>query len=174
MDFIKQMKKREFIEMGIKTLAAVLAVFLVVLLMEGMIYSIKLNSLVKGAEIASTITTTESKTVAYCIEKEDDKYLVLFHLEDKEADMDHWFSTIKTKAECTEKNLNVNKIIYDEPNAFDLAVEGWHFIIMGVIVAAVAGYFTYRFIRLNQSYKKIEEQFLKDGTIEITNVALEN
>ena len=37
MDFIKKMKKREFIEMSLKTVAAVLSAFIAVILMEGMI-----------------------------------------------------------------------------------------------------------------------------------------
>ena len=45
MEFINKMKKREFIEMGLKTLAAVFAAFLAIILMEGMIYGIQLNAL---------------------------------------------------------------------------------------------------------------------------------
>ena len=45
MEFISKMKKREFIEMGLKALASLLAAFLAIILMEGMIYSIYLNDL---------------------------------------------------------------------------------------------------------------------------------
>ena len=167
MDFIKQMKKREFIEMGLKTLAALLAVFLAIILMEGMIYSIQLHSLAQNTDQS---TTVQSHTVAYCIDQKDDNYLVVFHYEDKENDINHWSSAIKSEEDCTKEALNVREVVFKAPNAFELSIEGYHFIIMGVLVAAVGGYFTYRFIRLNQSYKKIEEQFLKDGTIEISNV----
>jgi len=153
--------------MSLKTLAALFAVFLAIILMEGMIYSIKLHSL---AENTNQSTTVASHTVAYCIEQKNDSYLVVFHYEDKDNDIDHWSSAIKSEESCTKSSLNVSEVIFKAPSAFELSIEGFHFIIMGVLVAAVGGYFTYRFIRLNQSYKKIEEQFLKDGTIEITNV----
>ena len=165
MEFIKQMKKREFIEMGLKALASLFAVFLAIILMEGMIYGIALNHLSTNPGNPSKST---SHTTAYCIEHDDDNYLVLYHLKDKYNDS--WFSEIKVKDDYTAEELEVAKVIYDEPNAFELSIEGFHFAIMAVLVVAVAGYFTYRFIRLNQAYKKIEAQYLKDGTIEITNV----
>ena len=40
MEFIKTMKKREFIEMTLKTIAAICACFIAIILMEGMIYGI--------------------------------------------------------------------------------------------------------------------------------------
>ena len=71
MEFIKQMKKREFIEMSLKTLAALFAAFLAIILMEGMIYGIELNAL--KTKSTSSVATSDS-TTAYCIKQEDDKY----------------------------------------------------------------------------------------------------
>ena len=48
MEFIKQMKKREFIEMSLKALACLLGAFIAFILMEGMIYGIKLNTLIEN------------------------------------------------------------------------------------------------------------------------------
>ena len=47
MEFIKKMKKREFIEMGLKTLIAFFACFIAIVLMCGMIYSIGIKSYMK-------------------------------------------------------------------------------------------------------------------------------
>ena len=64
MEFIKQMKKREFIEMGLKTLAAVMAAFLAIILMEGMIYGIKLNAFeTKGSTSISNSGTTVADNI---------------------------------------------------------------------------------------------------------------
>lgn len=71
MDFIKRMKKREFIEMALKTICAILASFLAIILMEGMIYGIQLNALVKNGSSVTFITNDEKTdgTIAYCIER---------------------------------------------------------------------------------------------------------
>ena len=76
MDFIKNMKKREFIEMGLKTLAALLAAFLAIILMEGMIYSIQLNTLKTKSESSVAIS---SSTIAYCIEESEDYLGANYH-----------------------------------------------------------------------------------------------
>ena len=52
----------------------------------------------------------------------------------------------------------------------DEFVEGWHIAIVAVIVAGVMGYFVYRFIKLANDYKKVEDKFEKTGVIEIENV----
>lgn len=164
MDFIKKMKKREFIEMALKTLASFFAVLLAFLLLEGMIYGIKLNLLYENAGEPSAV---QSVTTAYCIEQKDGSYLALIHRED----VNLWTSQITTKENCTKSYLTAREVVFDAPSAFVFSVEGWHFAVLAGLVVAVLGFFTYRFVRLGMSYKKIEEQYLKDGTIEITNVA---
>ena len=62
MEFIKRMKKREFIEMGLKTLAAILAAFLAIILMEGMIYSIELNALKTKSKAAARIVRVHPRS----------------------------------------------------------------------------------------------------------------
>ena len=77
MEFINKMKKREYIEMGLKTLAAILAAFLAIILMEGMIYGIQLNALKTKSTTASAAS---GSTIAYCIHSpekgNDDRYFV--------------------------------------------------------------------------------------------------
>ena len=76
-----------------------------------------------------------------------------------------------TKAQCeamtTEKGI---KVIMRAPTAFELTITGTHYAVMAVCIAAVAGFFVYKFIRLAKSYKKIEDTFIKTGTIELGNV----
>ena len=167
MDFIKKMKKREFIEMGLKTLAAVLAAFLAIILMEGMIYSIKLNALKNG----KTHTTNSTSTIAYCIKEGKDQYFVVYYNEDAPSEWQATEGQYKTKQECKEmEGSSVKKVYMRAPNAFELSITGVHYIVMSVFMAGVAGFFVYRFIKLSKTYKKIEEEFIKTGTVELENV----
>ena len=168
MDFIKQMKKREFIEMGLKTLAAMLAAFLLIILMEGMIYSIKLNAIVEN----KTNTGSDSNsTIAYCVKEDDDKYFVIYYNEGKSTEWAATANVYLTEAECKAMEGRTAKKVYMRaPNAFELSITGTHYIIMAVFVSAVAGFFVYKFMSLSKSYKKIEDEFIKTGTISIENL----
>jgi len=163
MEFIKRMKKREFLEMGLKTAAALLAAFLAIILMEGMIYSIQLHALKTES---SSYLATSSSTIAYCIEQDDDKYLVLFYNEEQEY---QWSASTDTMTLDEVNKLTVKELVFDAPNAFQLSITGVHYVVMGLFVAIVAGFFVYRFIRLAKVYKGIEEEFVKTGTIAFNN-----
>ena len=75
MEFIKKMKKREFIEMGLKALASLLVAFMAVILFEGMIYSIQLNALYRSA---TSITTKSDSTYVYLVPRAEDEYYMVF------------------------------------------------------------------------------------------------
>ncbi len=166
MDFIKQMKKREFIEMGLKTLASVLAAFLAIILMEGMIYSIKLNALkTKG----NGYTVNGGSTIAYCIKESEDKYFVIYYNDDENSPPT-WAASKNerlSKDDCEKLSAVVK---FHAPNAFDFSITSTHYIVMTLFISAVVGFFAYKFIALSRVYKKTEEQYLKTGTIEITNI----
>ena len=167
MEFIKQMKKREFIEMGLKTLAAVMAAFLAIILMEGMIYSIKLNALKTKS---TTATKISGSTIAYCIQEDDNKYFVIYKNYDHTKNEYYWNAQkdkFYTKEQCLAmQGTEVKEIVMHAPNAFEFTITPTHYIVMTVFVAAVAGFFTYKFIILGIQYKKIEDDFHKNGTIE--------
>lgn len=173
MEFIKKMKKREFVEMSLKAGAAILAAFLAIILMESMIYSIKLNAL---KTTQTTSTTSSESTIAYCIKDKNDKYFVIYHDPEngtgvnEKGEKIYWASSaiLKTKAEC--EKLNVKEVEFHAPNAFDLTITPSHFIYMSIFIAGVAGFFVWRFIALANTYKKIEQQYEKDGTIELGNM----
>ena len=171
MKFIKKMKLRENIEMTIKTVMALLVCFLAIILMESMIYGIQLNALkTKGNNKYLDANTT----IAYCLEEEEDKYFVLYYNEDrvKNGGSSNWSAqadTYLTKAECDSLTSQVKEVIFRAPTAFELSIDPIHYIVMGVLVAGVSGYFVYRFILLNKTYKQIEKKYNETGEIEITN-----
>ena len=88
----------------------------------------------------------------------------------------------KKQAECAEltekiKNATAGVLVsytgitveQDTQLRKALREAGVHYVVMAVFVSAVAGFFVYKFIMLNKSYKKIEEEFAKTGSIEISN-----
>lgn len=175
MNFIKKMKKREFIEMSLKTIAAILGCFIAIILMEGMIYSIQLGALLKKADAKNNnYITYEDSSIAYCIEKEKDVYYVIYSHEETNENGTKTLSWCTnsnkfTKDELTAKNLRAKEVVMHAPNAFQLSINGIHFVVMAVFVLAVGGFYTYRFVKLGKEYKRIETEFKKSGTIEISN-----
>ena len=170
MEFIKKMRKREFIEMGIKALVAFLAAFLAIILMEGMIYSVQLNSIMNYTQRNSD----KDNTIMYCIQQGDeDKYFLICFDSRPETDWENAWSAAKgdkllTKAECEAMVGNtVKEVEFRAPTAFELTITPTHYIVMAVFVSAVAGFFVYKFVALSKQYKKIEEKFEKTGTIEL-------
>ena len=165
MEFIHKMKKREFIEMGLKTAAAVFALFLAIILMEGMIYGIKLNALLTRS---SSVLKQSDYTIAYCVEQDDNSYSVIYYNEQVPS---KWCAESKTFSleyiQSKTFTQEVKEVVMHAPNAFQLTITPTHFVVMGVITSLLGGFFVYKFIRLGKEYKKIEENFVKTGTIEI-------
>ena len=170
------MKKREFIEMTLKTICALLASFLAIILMEGMIYGIQLNALVKKSANAVYLYSKENDegTIAYCVEQgtNDDGetlYVVLCYNEGSDNEWSAASKDLKTKQECEDlKNeFKVKDVVFHAPNAFIFSITPVHYVVMVVFVLLVAGFFVYRFIVLNKSYRAIEDNFKKTGVIEL-------
>ena len=166
MELIKQMRKREFIEMGLKATAALLAAFLAIILMEGMIYGIELNALLTKGQ--STFTDNGS-TIAYCIEQDDGLYNVIYYNEGASREWSSHKSQVMTleRIQSTDFQRSVKEVVMHAPNAFEFSITPMHFVVMGVFVSAVIGFFVYKFISLNKEYIKIQTNFEKNGTIEI-------
>lgn len=169
MDFIKRMKKREFIQMGLKTLVAVLTLFLAIILMEGMIYGIKLNALKTKGEGHLAVS---GQSIAYCVKEDTDKYFVIYYYQNQDTKEDIWTTdkagTYLTEAECKAlEGTSVKEVVMHAPNAFQLTITGTHYVVMGIVTAAVLGFFVYKFIALNNEYTKIEHKFKETGTIEL-------
>ena len=166
MDFIKKMKKREFIEMTMKTLMGILVAFIAIILMEGMIYGIELHALkTKGTNAMSN----SDFTIAYCIKEDENKYFVIYQNPEQEGiEQAEWSAVAgdyKTKEQC--ENLAAKEIVWHAPNAFEFSISAAHYVVMAVFVAAVAGFFVYRFIALNNTYKKLEKTYAETGKLDI-------
>lgn len=166
MEFIKQMRKREFIEMGLKATAAILAAFLAIILMEGMIYGIELNALLTKGQ--STMTDNGS-TIAYCIEQDNGIYSVLYYNEGAAREWSAHNSQTMTleRIQSTDFQNSVKEVVMHAPNAFEFSITPVHYVVMALFVSAVAGFFVYKFIALKKEYIKIKDNFEKTGTIEI-------
>lgn len=80
MDFIARMKKREFIEMGLKTIIAVLLGIIVIFFMEAMIYNIYIKNIDKNQ---TSVTT--GQVDYYIVETKTDTYKVYLHCEDSKC-----------------------------------------------------------------------------------------
>lgn len=170
MEFIKKMKTREFIEMGLKTLAAICAALIATILMEAMIYNIQLNAFRNNTNGNGSSQTGEN-VVAYCIEESEDKYFVLYHVTNEEQFEMEWRAqpnnekNLLTKAEC--EALKVKDVVFNAPSAFEFSITPIHYVVIAILIAGVGGYFAYRFIALSKEYKKLEETFKKTGAIEL-------
>lgn len=172
MEFIKRMKKREFVEMALKTAIALFIAFIAIILMEGMIYAIEVNAYRKSAENGSTMVYSES-AVIYCLE-EDDGYFILCNdtTQSQAWSCSYYRVPLNSTKEAVLRNIEstysrTQGIKHKAPSAFDFSITGVHYIVMAVFVAAVAGYFVYRFVALSKEYNKIETKFKKTGEIEL-------
>ena len=165
MEFINRMKKREFIEMTLKTLAAVLAAFVAIILMEAMIFGIQMNAYLTNGSGTSHVS---GQYDAYCIEQKEDDYLILFH--DEQAGWSCSATTHYKKADCEALKTDARNVYYRTPNAFEFSITPVHYVVMVLFVAVVGGYFVYRFVKLSKSYKQIKQQYNTTGTIEISNM----
>ncbi len=178
MDFIKNMKKREFIEMSLKCFASLLAAFLAIILMEGMIYGIMLN----GVYSTTSSTFNSSSTIVYAVKTSDDQYDLIYKnlhevWEDTNDDgvtelVDSYYKwSVKENVPSSEvENTTFYKFYDRAPNAFELSITSMHYVVMVIFVVAVVGFFVYRFIMLAKSYKDLENEYNKTGTIELPNL----
>ncbi len=173
MDFIKRMKKREFIEMGLKALASLLLAFIAIILMECMIYGINFKAY---KDKGTSTMLYSSDTIAYCVEDGKNNagetvYFVLNYNEDQKRE---WTADPKnklTKDQIIAKYIDEYdaKVVWRAPNAFEFTITPVHYVVMGVFIAGIAAFFTYKVIKLDKSYKEVEENYKKTGTIEISN-----
>lgn len=166
MEFIHKMKTREFIEMSLKTAIALFAAFIAIILMEGMIYGIELNAQMNYGD---SQMTDKDLAIAYCIEKEEDQYFVMYY---HPTNQPTWSSSVEspllTKEECLALKGDTAKEVYlRAPTAFEFTIESIDYIIISVFVAAIAGFFVYKFIALARDYGKIERHFKETGEIEL-------
>ena len=167
MEFLKRMKKREFIEMGLKTAIGVLLGIIVIFLMEAMICNIYMDA-INGVE---SYASTPDESVYYVIDNKDDTYDIYINYQPDEADTWARVSDNLSK-EAYEKlwqdggNLKeAKKVIYRAPNCFDIYINGIHYAVMIVFILAIGGVYAWRFTLISKEYKKLERKFNKTGKV---------
>ncbi|MFQ6724514.1 MAG: hypothetical protein ACLRFE_04215 [Clostridia bacterium] len=157
MEFLKRMKSRDTIEMSLKTIMAVIAGFIVIILMEGMIFSIYMNKINQQTG-AGTVYPTQC--VAYCEQLSDDEYKVYLH-----DDTNGMWRVLEKQTKAQIEDAQYEEVLYRTPNAFDVSITNTHYIVMSVFIAGILGFYGFRFYRLFNDYKKYEKRYKKTGKI---------
>ena len=157
MDFLKRMKSREFLEMALKTIAAVLVGLILIIFMEGMIYGIYMDKIDKNT--ASQYVTSDC--VAYAEELDNGKYKVYIH----NTKSDSWAVLVSEKTEEEIKTAGYKDYEFRTPNAFDVSISGVHYVVMALFIVAILGVYGWRFYKLNKEYDGFERKYKKTGKI---------
>ena len=158
MEFLKRMKSREMIEMGLKTIVGVLLGLIIIILMEGMIYTIYMKKIVATAESQQTILIEQ--TIAYCEEIDTDEYRV-YLFNDSENGGWQLSKTNMSKSEIEGKGYK--SVVWHKPNAFDVSIKPIHFAVMGGFIVAILGVYGWRFYKMDKEYKSMERKYKKTG-----------
>lgn len=157
MEFLKKMKSREMIEMGLKTIFGVIVGLILIILMEGMIFGIYMNKI--NENTASQYVASDC--VAYCEEIGDDEYKIYLH----NTESGSWHVKVYNESKTQIENGNYEKVIYRAPNAFDVSIKGAHYVVMSIFIAGVLAFYGWRFYKLDKEYKAFEKKFKKTGKI---------
>lgn len=157
MEFLKKMKSREMIEMGLKTIFGVIVGLVLIILMEGMIFGIYMNKI--NENTASQYVASDC--VAYCEEIGDDEYKIYLH----NTESGSWHVKVYNESKTQIENGNYEKVIYRAPNAFDVSIKGVHYVVMAIFIAGVLAFYGWRFYKLDKEYKAFEKKFKKTGKI---------
>ena len=159
MEFLKQMKSRETIEMALKTVAAVLVGVILIFFMEGMIFSIYMNKIKEN----KATQYVASNCVAYCEEVEDGEYKVYLH----DTESDSWQVSIVNKSKAEIKATGYKDVEFRTPNAFDVSISGVHYVVMAAFIVAILGLYGWRFYKLNREYAAFAKKLKKTGKLSI-------
>jgi len=157
MDFLKKMKSREMIEMGLKTIVAVIVGIILIILMEGMIYNIYMNKINDN----KTSQYAVSDCVAYCEKLEGDEYKVYLH----NVISDSWHVKLINSSKSDIENSDYKDVKWNTPTAFDVSISGTHYIVMAVFIVAICGFYGWRFYKINREYIGFEKKLKKTGKI---------
>ena len=157
MDFLKQMKKREVIEMCLKTVAVVMLGLILIILMEGMIYGIYMNKINDN----TTSQYAAGDCIAYCEEVGDDEFKVYLNY----TRDDSWSVKLINSNKEGIENSGYKDVIWHTPNAFDVSISGVHYVVMAAFIVAILGLYGWRFYKLEKEYIKLETRFKKTGKI---------
>lgn len=173
MEFLNRMKKREYIEMGLKTAIGVLLGIIVIFLMEAMITSIYMKSI--DNREGSYPSTAES-SVYYVIENSDNTYDIYLNYEPNGADVwvlhydncsqEKYEALWETDGELYRSNHSEKGgVIFREPNCFDIFINWAHYLVMVIFIMAIGGVYAWRFTLISKEYKKLAKKLNKTGKV---------
>ena len=158
MEFLKKMKSREMIEMSLKTIFAVIVALVLIILMEGMIYSIYMDKIDKNHPTSGYVP---QQCVAYCEEVAEDEFKIYLH----NSEAGSWSTKAYNESREQIENAGYGEVIWRTPNAFEVSINGVHYVVMAVFVAGVLCFYGWRFFKLNKEYKAFENKYKKTGKI---------
>ncbi|MBQ7798797.1 MAG: hypothetical protein IJ371_06720 [Clostridia bacterium] len=153
MEYLKQLRRREMIEMSLKTIAAVLVGLVLIILMEGMIFGIYMNKIKENNETFNA----KADCVVYCDKIGEDEYEVYVH----NTVSGSWSIKPLTQTKEQIEEGKYGDVVYRAPNAFDVSIKGSHYIVMAIFIAGILGFFAWRFVKLNKEYTKLETKHQK-------------
>lgn len=168
MEFLKKMKSREMIEMSLKTIAAVVAGLILIILMEGMIFGVYMNHIEKTRDSGKSSFGVQT-SVMYCEKQSNGLYTVYIN----DTNNGSWqirYDDV-TKESILEDinsyttNHGYKDVVWRAPNAFDVSIKGVHYVVMALFIVAILGFYGWRFYRINKEYKGFEKKLKKTGNI---------
>lgn len=167
MEFLNKMKKREFIEMGLKTAIAVLIGVIVIFLMEAMIFNIRIKAVENHT--GQTMYTKIVTCYELADERNDDGEIIKGEIYlDTTNGWKHFDINSEKDFETylgNHEDDGFKTIKGRKPNAFELSINGVHYVVMVLFLLLIGGVFTWRFTLISKEYKKLERKFKKTGKI---------
>ena len=157
MDFLKRMKSRETVEMSLKTIFAVIVGLILIILMEGMIYSIYMNKINEN----QSSQYVAAQCVAYCEEISEDEFKIYLH----NTESGSWSIKVYNESKDQIENAGYEEVVWRTPNAFEVSINGVHYIVMAVFIVAILGFYGWRFYKLDKEYKTFAKKYKKTGKI---------
>ena len=157
MKFLKQMKTRERVELLLKTISAVIVGIVLIFLLEGMIYKLYITKINEN----NSTQIFPDRCIAYCEKVAEDRYKIYLH----DLSNNSWSVRIPNFTQEEINNTNYLQIIYHKPNAFDVSINKYHYIVMAVFILSIVGFYCWRFYKLDSDYKTLEKRLKLNGSI---------
>lgn len=157
MEFLKKMRSRDTLEMVLKTIMAVLIAIILIFFMEAMIHSIYIKKIKEN----TNGPTIPAQQIAYCEEIDTNKYRVYVH----DIENSTWHTLVGGSSKEYVESRGFKEVYFRQPNAFDVSITWVHYIVMGVFVVAVLGFYGYRFYKLDKDYAKFTAKLQKTGKL---------
>lgn len=161
MEFLKKMRSRDMIEMGIKTVMSIILGLILIILMEGMIYHIHMNKIEETLSGKGTQSSDPANSIAYCEQIDTDKYRIYeYH-----TGSDGW-QIANIDLSKDEIHLKRYKdVVWRKPNAFDVSITPIHYVVMAGFIVAILAVNGFGYYKIQSDYRKYVKKFNRTGNI---------